>query len=112
MMNSLNNALEHTLAMTHHVMNGRIMEVEGEGDPSWLVVFHTDADSSPVREMEVEVFIEGGGIVAGVLTEVNMPKKWVNTFMDIFIGAIVIPNAEPVPDQENDDPDPYATDGE
>jgi hypothetical protein len=112
MMNSLNNALEHTLAMTHHVMRGRVIEIEQEGDPSWLVMFRTDEGSIPTRKLEVEVFFQDGGVVAGVLNEFNMTKSMLNTFMDIFMSAIVIPDEEPEPDLENEDPDDYETEGE
>ena len=115
MMNSLNNALEHTLAMTHHMMRGKVFEIEPEieeSEPAWSVVFYTDDDSRPIQELEVEIMIRDGGVVASILNEFNMSRNMVNVFMNLLIGAIVVPDEEPDPDQENDDPDYYETDDE
>ena len=112
MMNSLNNALEHTLMMTHHVMRGRVFEIEPEtvdSEPAWSVVFYTDDGN---RELEAEIMIRDGGVVASVLNDFNMTKNMVNTFMNLLVNSIVIPDEEPVPDLENEDPDYYETDDE
>ena len=110
MMNSLNNALEHTLMMTHHVMRGRITEIDTEdNEQAWSVVFYTDDGN---QEIEAEIRFRDGGVVGSVLSDLNMRRRMVDVFMDTFVDAIVIPNDEPVPDLDDEDPDCYETDGE
>ena len=109
MMNALNNALEHTLMMTHHVMRGKITEIDTEGnEQAWSVVFYTDDGN---EDLKAEVVFRDGGFVGSVRSFV-MRRRMVDVFMDTFMDAIVIPNEEPVPDVENEDPDCYETDGE
>jgi len=106
-MNNLYNAMEATIRITEYHLEG-VVTADPDDEPIWYVYFRTPShedenENEPEtpdvsQELEIEIIVRDGGIVASVMTQHNIKNRELTTIMNTLLEHIKLPEEEPDPE--------------